>query len=159
MGKKSVREDKNAYQQSRERAGLTREAAGEAMAFVTADRIEKIESERTEPRPEEVIAMGECYKDSELHNYYCTHECPIGKKYIREVRVRELSQITLEMLAALNAMEKEKNRLIEITADGRISEDETKDFALIRKKLDDIAFSVHSLSMWLEQTEMRKDTE
>ncbi|MCR4657605.1 MAG: hypothetical protein K5770_15475 [Lachnospiraceae bacterium] len=47
MGKKSVKENKNAYQNSREEAGLTRQHASELMEFISADRIEKIENERT----------------------------------------------------------------------------------------------------------------
>ena len=50
------------------------------------------------------------------------------QKYIPEVKLKELSQITLEMLANLNSMEQEKNRLIEITVDGEISSDEKDDF-------------------------------
>ncbi len=62
MGKKSVKENKNTYQNSREEAGLTRKQASELMEFISADRIEKIENERTEPHPEEILAMSRCYK-------------------------------------------------------------------------------------------------
>ena len=41
---------------------------------------------------------------------------PIGREYVPQVSVRELSAIVLEMLASLNAMDKKKERLIEITA-------------------------------------------
>ena len=54
MGKKSTKENKNIYQTSREEAGLTREKASELMEFVSADRIEKIESEKSAPHPEEI---------------------------------------------------------------------------------------------------------
>ena len=69
MGKKSVKENKNAYQNSREEAGFTRQQASELMEFISADRIEKIENERTEPHPEEILAMSKCYKDASLCNY------------------------------------------------------------------------------------------
>ena len=61
MPRRSTRENKTVYQLSRERAGLTREAAAERMVFLTAARIEKIESERSAPHPEEVLAMAEAY--------------------------------------------------------------------------------------------------
>ena len=41
MGRKSTRENKNIYQCSRENAGLSRQAASEAMVYISADRIEK----------------------------------------------------------------------------------------------------------------------
>ena len=57
MGKRSVKENKNIYQQSREAAGLSREAAESIMTFVSADRIERIESGRSAPHPDEVMQM------------------------------------------------------------------------------------------------------
>ena len=127
MGRKSTKQNKNIYQPSREEAGYTRESAAELLEFISSDRIEKIESERSLPRPDEILAMAEGYKNPSLCNYYCSHECPIGQEYVPEVQFKELSQITLEMLASLNSLEKEKNRLIEITVDGQISEDEIRD--------------------------------
>ena len=126
MGRKSVKANKNAYQISREAAGLTRERAGELMSFVSDDRIEKIESERSLPHPEEVLAMSRCYRDARLCNYYCSHECPIGQIYVPEIELKSLSQITLETVNAINSLEKRKNRLIEIAVDGRIDPDERR---------------------------------
>ena len=65
--------------------------------------------------------MAEKYKRPDLCNYYCANQCPIGQEYVPEVSIRDLSQIVLEMLASFNAMNKRKDRLIEITADGMIT--------------------------------------
>ena len=151
MGRSSTKENKNIYQQSRENASLTREAAAEKLEFISASKIEKIEYEKTLPHPEEVLAMAKCYKDPSLCNYYCSHECPIGQEYVPEVSFKELSQITLEMLASLNALEKEKNRLIEITVDGVISEDELNDFKKIQTQLAQISLAIDSLQLWVEK--------
>ena len=151
MGRSSTKENKNIYQQSRENASLTREAAAEKLDFISASKIEKIEYEKTLPHPEEVLAMAKCYKDPSLCNYYCSHECPIGQEYVPEVSFKELSQITLEMLASLNALEKEKNRLIEITVDGIISEDELNDFKKIQTQLSQISLAIDSLQLWVEK--------
>ena len=151
MGRKSTKENKNIYQTSRESLSLTREAAAEQLVFVSSDRIEKIESEKFLPHPDEVLAMADCYKNPSLCNYYCSHECPIGQKYVPEIKFKELSQITLEMLASLNFMEKEKNRLIEITVDGTISDDEMVDFKKIQKELTQISMAIDSLQLWVEK--------
>ena len=132
------------------------EAAAEKLEFISASKIEKIEYEKTLPHPEEVLAMAKCYKDPSLwndycFNYYCSHECPIGQEYVPEVSFKELSQITLEMLASLNALEKEKNRLIEITVDGVISEDELNDFKKIQTQLSQISLAIDSLQLWVEK--------
>lgn len=152
MGKRSIKENKNIYQISRENAGLTRDKAEELMEYVSAERIEKIESEKTLPHPDEVMKMAEVYKAPTLCNYFCTHECPIGEKYVEEVTMKDLSQITLETLAALNSLDKAKARFIDITVDGEISEDELPDFLRIQEEMGKIASTVDSLKLWIDQT-------
>jgi len=150
MGKKSTKENKNIYHISREAVGLSREKASEAMIFVSPERIEKIESEKSEPHPDEVLAMSECYKKAQLCNYYCANQCPIGIKYVPEIEIKDLSQIVLEMLATLNSIDKDKNRLIEISADSNITEDEFKDFVSIKEKLQKISRTADSLTVWIQ---------
>lgn len=154
MGKRSTKENKNIYQLYREEAELTREKASEQMEYISADRIEKIESEKSYPHPDEILVMADCYKKPNLCNYYCSHECPIGKEFVPEVRLKDLSQIVLEMLASLNAIDKDKNRLIEITADGKLTADEYRDFASIENQLNKISLSADALKLWLQQTIM-----
>ena len=118
MGRGSVRQNKNKFQLIREDLGLSREKAAELLETVSPERIEKIESGKCAPYPEEVLAFARKYKRPSLCNYYCSQCCPIGKAYVPEVEMKELSAIVLEMLASLNAVDKRKDRLIEITADG-----------------------------------------
>lgn len=151
MGRRSIKENKTPYQISREELGLTRDGAEELLQYISADRIEKIESGRSLPHPEEILTMAECYKNPALCNYYCSHECPIGQEHVPEIKLKELSQITLEVLASLNAMEKEKNRLIEITVDGVISSEEIKDFEKIQEQLSQIAIAIDSLQLWVQK--------
>ncbi len=152
MGRKSVKENKNIYQISRENMELSRDAAAEVLGFVSADRIEKIENERTVPHPEEVLAMADGYKSPALCNYFCSRECPIGREYVPEVKIKDLSQITLEMLATLNKLTREKERLIEITVDGELTEDEIPDFIQIKSDLEKMALAIDSLNLWVDQT-------
>lgn len=156
MGRKSIKEHKNIYQQAREDLNLTRDKAEELLQFISADRIEKIEAGKTLIRPEEVLCMAKCYKKPELTNYYCSNECPIGRKYISKIDEKELSQITLEILGSLNSLEKIKDRLIEITVDGTISEDELNDFSKIKDGLNDLKNTIDSLSLWFEKQESKK---
>lgn len=150
MGKKSVKENKNIYQLSREKMELTREKASELLQYISADRIEKIENEKTSPHPDEILAMAAAYKVPNICNYYCSHECPIGQQYVPEVQIKELSQIVLEMLASLNTIDKQKNRFIEITVDGQISDDEITDFVKIQTELERISMTAQSLQLWIE---------
>ena len=152
MGKKSVKENKNIYQLSREKENLTRERASMELQFISADRIEKIESEKSYPHPDEIIAMAKCYKTPSLCNYYCSHECPIGINSVPEIEVKELSQITLEMISTLNRLYKDKDRLIEITVDGAVTSDEAREFREIQKTLDQMSATIASLKLWVDNT-------
>ena len=150
MGKKSTRDNKSIYQLAREEADMTRAEASEKMQFVSDSRIEKYESGKSPVQPDEVLAMARAYKKPELCNYYCSHECPIGQEYVPEVKTGELAQIVLKMLASMNSLEKLKNRLIEITADGEISIDEIEDFARIESGIEEIAMAADALTLWKE---------
>ena len=152
MGRKSTKENKNIYHISREEANLSREAAAEQMEFISSDRIEKIENETSVPHPDEILAMAQCYKNPSLCNYYCSHECPIGQEYVPEVIAKDLSVITLEMLSTLNTLSREKDRLIDIAADGQITDDEIPDFLEIKNHLEKMSLSIESLKLWVEQT-------
>ena len=151
MGRKSTKENKTIYQTSREALELTREQAAERLEFISADRIEKIEYEKSLPHPEEVLAMAECYKSPILCNYFCSHECPIGIEHVPEIKEKELSQITLEMLSTLNKLTNAKERLIEITVDGVISKDEMNDFKEIQEQLSQISMAIDSLQLWVQK--------
>ena len=65
--------------------------------------------------------------------------------------MKELSSIVLEMLASLNSVHKQKDRLIEIAADGKISGDEIDDFIYIQEELERISITVETLQLWSEK--------
>ena len=151
MARVSTKENKNVYHKTRESLQLTREAASELLESIAPERIEKIENERSLPHPDEVLIMAEKYKQPSLCNYYCANQCPIGQQYVPEVKIKDLSQIVLEMLASLNSMSKQKERLIEITVDGRITGDELEDFIYIQEELERISIAVETLQLWSER--------
>ena len=151
MARTSTKENKNLYHKTREALQLTRESASELLESITPERIEKIENERSLPHPDEVLVMAEKYKQPGLCNYYCANQCPIGQQYVPEIKAKDLSQIVLEMLASLNTMNKQKERLIEITVDGKITGDEIEDFIFIQEELEKISIAVETLQLWSER--------
>lgn len=151
MGRLSTKENKTIFQLSREELGYSREKASELLGWISPERIEKIENEKSMPHPDEILAMSIVYKNPKLCNSYCANLCPIGQEYVPEVKIKDLSQIVLEMLASLNAMRKKQERLIEITADGKISGDEVEDFIRIQEDLEKISITVETLQLWSER--------
>ena len=55
------------------------------------------------------------------------------------------------MLDSLNSVKKKQERLIEITADGRIEAEEVEDFVLIQEELERISITVEALQLWSEK--------
>ena len=151
MARKSTKENKNIYQRTREGLGLTREEASGLLVTMSPERIEKIESERSMPHPDEVLLMSDQYKHPALCNFYCANQCPIGAQYVPEVKIKDLSQIVLETIASLNAMQRQKERLIEITVDGKITGEELADFVHIQEELEKISIAVETLQLWCER--------
>ena len=152
MGRKSIKENKNIYQLYRDNLNLSRAAASELMNAVPESRLEKIENGTQHPTPYDIIQMADAYKCPELCNYYCSHECAIGNKYVPEVELNDLSDIILETIASLNEINPLTSRLVQIARDGKISDDEIRDFVYIKNKLSEVSKAVSALNLWVEKT-------
>ena len=151
MPKRSTRANKNLYLQTREEKSLSREEASARMATLSPEKIERIENERMIPSPEDIVEMADGYGRPGLCNYFCANQCAIGQKYVPEIQSQELAPIILEMVAALNSVHQKRDRLIEISADGRIDDSEIRDFIEIRDQLERISRTVSALQLWTEQ--------
>lgn len=143
--------EKSIYRQIREDLKLSREKASELIGGITPERLERIENGKFEPVPWEINEMATAYNTPELRNYYCAKQCDIGKNRIQDVQVKEISQIVLEILNSLNNINETRERLVQITVDGVIDEDEIEDFVKIEEQLDGITSTVLSMKLWVEK--------
>lgn len=143
------------YKETRKKNGLTRDEVCDQAALLNSplqpERLERIENEKFPITPDEVMLLAEIYGEPTLCNYYCSNECPIGEKYVPEIKVKDLTKIVLEMLSSLNSIKKSQERLIEITADGIIDDEEIKDFIYIQQELERISITIETLQLWVEQ--------
>jgi len=147
----SKRENKTSYQICRESLGWSRAKAAEE-TFISENRLEKIETEKTMATPEDVVAMADAYLSPGLCNHYCVHECAIGERLQIPVTERKsLPRIVLEVLTTLSTLDKEKDRLVEIANDEQITEDEMHDFVRIRDELEKISATADSLKLWISE--------
>ena len=151
MGRKSTKENKSIYQTTRETLGWTREKAADMMPGFSPERIEKIENERIQIRPEDVRMMAEAYRAPGLCNYYCRQECVIGKGRTPRVESKELVQIVVETLNGINRLNTYKDRLLEIAEDGAVSGDEMENFGTIKETMDKLQVALSSLQLWLDE--------
>lgn len=151
MGKISKKINKTPYQQARENLGLSREEASR-LTGLEPSKIERIENEKLNKiDPYDVVLMQEAYKEPLLCNYYCTNECPIGIKYVAPISLYDFKEITLETLASINALQKRRDRIVEIARDGIVDSSELEDFVSIQNELEQISMAVEALQMWCEK--------
>lgn len=151
MAKEIIEESKSVYYKARKDKNWTRDQASEALGFISPERLERIENKKMDAHPDEVLQMSKVYGVPDLCNYFCAHECQIGQEYVPEIKIKDLSQIVLQMVASLNTLDHDRNRLIEIAADGEISGEELKDFIHIQNELEKISITVEALQLWSEK--------
>lgn len=157
MGRISVKENKNIYQQTREKLGLSRAAAADKMEHLglSEHRLVKIEDGTVTIQPEDIVAMSKAYNEPELRNFYCCHECPIGKIDAPEVIYKDnVHEILVNMSVALESVNKKKMRLMEILSDGKVDTDEKNDFDRISEELEKISMTIEALQLWCEKMKL-----
>ena len=85
-------------------------------------------------------------------NYYCLHECPIGKDRPVSEEVVPIERVTVKLLKGmkLDRLDDIKDRLMDIAADGNVSENEIEDLSQITEYLEDVAKSISELKIITE---------
>lgn len=156
MARKATKAADNVYYLARMEAAATndflnsREGAAEVTG-IDRTKIARIELGSLDPYPEEVLLMSDTYNAPELCNHFCSHQCPLGRQQVTSVDLEELDRVTLKMLAAFRQIPGIKDGLIDITADGRITEDEKPQLKQILIDLDLIVNNAESLKLWCKK--------
>lgn len=127
----------------------SREGAADIMS-VDRGRLYRIESGIVNPYPEEVHLMADLYNSPELRNYYCREMCPLGGD-VPVLELEDLDRITVRAMASLRKVTDMKESLLDITADGVISEEEKPELRKILATLDEITVIAQSLKVWTEK--------
>lgn len=127
----------------------SREGAADMMS-IDRGRIYRIESGIVAPYPEEIHMMADLYNAPELRNYYCTEMCPLGCEMPR-ISLGNLDRITVQALSSFHRIGKVGEMLLDITADGVISEDERADMELVLENLEELERIAQSLKVWVKK--------
>ena len=141
----------NMYRETRDKLGLTREQASELLETIEPSKLERIESEKQIPNPEDVMIMAEKYGEPGIMNYFCASQCPMGQKYVPRVEYDELEKTVLKIVSSLNSMNAKQDKLIEIAEDGEITDDELVEFINIEKELARVSMAISKMEIWREQ--------
>ena len=141
----------NMYREVRDGLGLTRDQASELLETIEPGKLERIESEKQLPSPDDVMIMADKYSEPNIRNYYCANQCPMGQHYVPRIKFIDLEKTVLKLVASLNAMHDKQDKLIEIAEDGAITDDELLDFISIQKNLEKVSLAVDALELWTEK--------
>ena len=115
------------------------------------DKLERIENGRQVPNPQDVLAMSRVYRSPSLCNYYCHHECEIGRHYVPEVPDAELPDIIVRLLNSIYEAEDTKKVLVRITADSRIDKDEIPELVQVQKTFEELSIMIEALQLCIER--------
>lgn len=156
MGRDAIKAGENPCFQCRKEAAKyndklnSREGAAE-MLGVSVSSLADYELGITKVIPvDKVVLMAELYNAPELKAWYCTTECPIGRSFpMPSANISTVERTTMRLLKQLRQDEVQdiKDTLIEITADGVISEDEKVDLAEILEYLDELIKAAEELRL------------
>ena len=96
---------------------------------------------------DKAVLMADLYKAPHLLNWYCLNECPIGCRLPLSDEVLGIDRVTVKMLKNLRVddIKDVKEKLIDIAADGVISDDEKPDFREVLGYLDELARTISEL--------------
>ncbi len=163
MGRVSTKENKNVYQEARDELVWSREKAADEIAKVEGGkygyldkyRLVKIEDESVKIQPEDIVALSKAYNKPELRNYYCCHDCEIGKIDAPEVVYKDsVHEIIVNMAVSLESVNSKKLRLMEILADGKVDNSEMPDLNIILDELEKISMTIEAIQLWCEKMKL-----
>lgn len=127
----------------------SREGAADIMA-IDRGRLYRIESGIVNPYPEEIHLMADLYNAPELENYYCTNMCPLGCG-LPKAEVLDIDRITVKALSIFRHLDKTKDKLLDITGDGMISEDERPELEQVLSELEELERVTQNLKIWVKK--------
>jgi transcriptional regulator with XRE-family HTH domain len=155
MGKGCMKDNDNTYFRARKKAAeynerlSSRESASELLG-VSQSTLSDYELGITKVIPvDKVVLMADLYRCPELLNQYCKNECPIGKTLPIATKAEGIEGIALRMIRQLDtsSIEEIKSELIDISADGRISEDELPVLKTVMEKLENMQRAISEVQL------------
>jgi len=155
MGSGCIKENNNVYFRARKEAASyneklhSREGASELLG-ISVSTLADYELGITKVVPvDKVVLMAELYNCPELKTGYCKHECPIGKTMPLATEVNGIEGVTLRLIRELDydGLKEMKNSLVDIAADGKITEDEKPKLREMLMKMDDLARVISEIKL------------
>lgn len=155
MGNGYMKDNENIYFHARKEAAKynDRLSSRDGAAYelgVSTSTLADYELGNTKVVPvDKVVLMADLYGCPELKNEYCKKECPIGKCMPLATQIMGIEGSALRFIKELNPdrLKEMKESLINIAADGVISEEEKPELEKILNNLNDISLVISELKL------------
>ena len=164
MGRDASRSVGNIWREARLEAAkydeslANRENVAERLG-IGIDAVRRIENNVNKVMPvDTAVLMADLYNCPELKNYYCLHECPIGRDLALADSTSTIERVTVKLLKRLNVerLDEVKDRLIEIAEDGVINDDEVDDLNDVMSYLESLSRTINELKLIGQKITKRK---
>ena len=155
MGNGCIKENDNVYFKARKEAAkynerlFSREGASELLG-ISVSTLADYELGNTKVVPvDKVVLMSDLYNAPELKHGYCKHECPIGKLLPLATQIKGIEGIALRLLREFDfeKIKEIKKDVVDIAADGIISDDEKPRLESILQKLDELSVVISEIKL------------
>lgn len=155
MGSGCMKENNNIYFRARKEAAsyneklYSREGAAELLG-ISVSTLADYELGITKVVPvDKVVLMAELYNCPELKTRYCKCECPIGKTMPLATEVKGIEGATLRLIRELDyeGLKSIKKSLVDIAADGKITDDEKPELKATLDKIDELAEVISEIKL------------
>lgn len=137
-------ESQNIYKNARKSAGFTQEKASQLLN-VSVDSLRDYEQSQR-PVPSDVAsAMCDVYQAPYLAVQHLRLTSDLGKRVVPEIQLKDLPEAALGVLAAITKFVAKRDALVEIAADGQITEDERPEWDEIIQLMDNLNAAVTNI--------------
>ena len=132
---------------ARNAAKLSREEAAHRL-YIGTRTLADYESGRTVAPPDVVMRMAEVYGEPTLTADYCAKVCPIGQVLAHCVERSEFAVTVLRVLKEFADVERLKEKLVSIAADGELQQHELDEFEAILKEMVELEKRIGELKFF-----------
>lgn len=159
MLKTNTKLAENVYYKARMKAAQyneklkSRDGAAEELHYSTRAKLNEWELGTRIPAPQDVLLMADLYNAPELITYYCKYQCPLGcdRAEVAEGDSESLDRITLKALSIMDKANEVQRKLLEITSDGKISDEEKPEMKKILAMMTEMQGVTDDLRAWLKK--------
>lgn len=129
----------------------TQAGAAEALEVSSPETIGRWERGEVVPSNMYVRRMAEMYNAPELMHNYCAMQCPLGFGRMAPLQDMAFERTAIKLFNEAQGVDDLAKALLVIASDGRVNEDEAKEFQRVVKRLGNLKTVIEALEVFAEK--------